>query len=547
MTQTTQAQHKLRLTVLLALIAGGWLASLAWLVSIPGDPKNAVVFGLSNARLVLAGACLLMTAAALVILLLLHRKPGFAERIAVLLCRVPVFAGVFAAFVLAALTLGATFVLGDEWALSAYAQRVQPLLLGVTATLGLCLLYAAVFDQGALSYTKPNTRLPELRSKKVWQPPLALAVAALLVYLAAGAYTESIFMQSKPLSRTLLYDFGYYSNGLQAALAGESPYSNLSLGTGFLYPLPSLLLVEIFAHISINWLQQTLYLLFNVALLGGMTWGVARYYRLTARQVWWWFPLVLGFAPTLEMLHAGQINMITEFGLFLLFIWEASRPAWGGMGLALGIVTKFSPVLFLPYLLANRRWKTTLAALAGVALFSALAALRYGWAPLVEYGEVFQSLMERLPMGNNPQSLVSKFFMQQWMNIDQAWATHRLLTLYFALVLCLSALGAYLRREREPFFIITALAMMLSANIIWYHHYVFFLLPLLIWMGWKRLDPRVVAWCFSGMLIIQLDRWMLTYGLMAHIFGHLTILWLLAGQLRDVMPMVRNKKSPSPE
>ncbi len=441
----------------------------------------------------------------------------------------------------------ASFVLGDAVHLAAYTERLRPLLLGGVLTLGLLLLYPAL-DRGALSYTHsvPPSIAPQ--TGPVWQPPLALAVIALLVYLAAGAYTEGVFMQAKPLPESLHYDFGYYMNGLQAALAGESPYTNLSLGTGFLYPLPSLLTVEVFAHLPVVWLRQTLYLLFNLALMGGMLWGVARHYHLTLRQVWWWFPLALGFAPTLEMLHAGQINMITEFGLFLLFIWEASRPAWGGMGLALGIVTKFSPVLFLPYLLANRRWKTALAALAGVALLSGLAVLRYGWQPLLEYGQVFQSLMERLPMGNNPQSLVSKFFMARWMNFSQAQTTHRLLTLYFALVLCLSALGAYLRRIREPFFIIAALAMMLSANIIWYHHYVFFLLPLLIWMAWKRLDPRVVAWCFGGMLIIQLDRWMLTYGLLAHVFGHLTILWLLVGQMREVVPMVKKKKiSASPD
>jgi len=539
MDQKLQAQHKPRLTALFALIAAGWLGSLAWLVSIPGDPKNAVLFGVSAARLVLAGFGMVMAAVALFFLISLRRKPNLAERIVLILCRVPVFVGEYVLFVLVALLLAASFVLADAGGLAAYMERLRPLLLGGTVNLGLFLLYPAIFDRDTLSYTQQNPPQPEPQSLPVWQPPLALAVIALLVYLAAGAYTEGVFIQAKPLPRTLHYDFGYYMNGLQAVLAGKSPYSNLSLGTGFLYPLPSLLVVEIFAHLPVVWLRQTLYLLFNLALMGGMVWGVARHYRLSLRQVWWWFPLVLGFAPTLEMLHAGQINMITEFGLFLLFIWEASRPAWGGMGLALGIVTKFSPFLFLPYLLANRRWRTTAAALAGVAILSGLAVLRYGWQPLVEYGRVFQSLMERLPMGNNPQSLVSKFFMARWMNFSQAQTTHRLLTLYFALVLCLSALGAYLRRVREPFFIIAALSMMLSANIIWYHHYVFFLLPLLIWMAWKRLDPRVVAWCFGGLLIIQLDRWLLTYGLLVHIFGHLTILWLLAGQMREVMPMVR--------
>ena len=538
MTQATM-KKQLRLTILFIFITTGWLASLIWLLNIPGDPKNAVLLGLSAARLALAGVILLMVTASMFLLWMLHRSQDWADRFAAALCRVPVFAGEYMVFVLLALLLAASFILGDAGRLAVYTQRLRPLLLGGTVNIGLFLLYPAVFDRGTLSYTQKNSPQPESYSVPVWQAPLILAIAALLIYMAAGAYTEGVFIQAKPLPERLHYDFSYYMQGLTAALAGGSPYADLSLGTGFLYPPPSLLVVEIFAHLPAVWLRQALYLLFNMTLLGGMVWGVARHYRLTLRQVWWWFLLALGFAPTLEMLHAGQINMITEFGLFLLFIWEASRPVWSGMGLALGIVTKFSPALLVAYLLANRNWKAAAAALGGVLLLSALSVLRYGWQPLVEYGQVFQSLMTRLPLGENPQSLASKLFIVGILDSAHAQTFHSLLTLYFVFVLALSALSSYLTRVREPFFIIAALAMMLSANIIWYHHYVFFLLPLLIWMAWKRLDPRVVAWCFGGLLIIQFDRWMLTFGLLAHIFGHLTILWLLAGQMREVMLMVR--------
>ena len=548
MIQITNTHIKIRLTILLALVSAGWLGALVWLLHIPGDPKNAVLLGLSATRLLLAGVILLMAAAVLAMLWKIHRSQRWAERLSAALCRVPVFVGEYVVFMLAALLLAASFILGDARDLAAYTERLRPLLLGGVLTLGLLLLYPAVFDRGVLSYTQKEIPQLESHTGPVWQPPLALALIALLVYLAAGAYTEWGFIEINPLPERLHYDFGYYMQGLAAALAGGSPYTDLSLGTGFLYPLPSLLVVEVFAHLPAAWLRQALYLLFNLALLGGMVWGVVRHYRLTLRQVWWWFPLVLGFAPTLEMLHAGQINMVTEFGLFLLFIWEASRPAWGGMGLALGIVTKFSPALLLAYLLANRRWKTAAAALGGVVLLSGLSVLRYGWQPLVEYGQVFQSLMTRLPLGENPQSLVSKLFVAGWIDSTQAQPLHSLLTLYFVLLLSLSALATYLNCVREPFFIITALAMMLSANIIWYHHYVFFLLPLLIWMAWKRLDPRVVAWCFGGMLIIQLDRWLLTTGLLAHIFGHLTILWLLVGQMRGLVTVVKEPKtSASPK
>jgi len=540
MIKFTEIKKQNRLILLLLLASTGWLTSLVWLVTIPTDPKNAILFGLSLARLVLAFLPLLMAITALSLVWKMRHSSDWADNLSILLCRVPVFVGLYVAFILVALLFVASFVLVDTGQIAAFSQRLQPLLFGGTVNLGLFLLYPVIFGPDALIYVNQKTLSePTIPIKPVWQPPLVLAVIVLLVYIAAGAFTYWRFVQGNPLSDRLHYDFGYYMQGLDAALAGSSPYSDLSLGTGFLYPLPALLLVEFFGHPPLIWLRQVFYLLFNLVLLGGMTWGVARQYHLTLRQVWWWFPLVLGFAPTLEMLHAGQINMITQFGIFLLFIWEASRPTWGGIGLALGIVTKVSPSLFLPYLLTNRRWQTAAAAVGGLVLFSALAVLRYGWAPLAEYVDVFQSLMTRLPLGENPQALASKLFVVGLLDSAHAQTFHSLLTLYFMLVLFLSALGAYLTRVREPFFIIVMLSMMLSSNIVWYHHYVFFLLPVLVWIAWKRLDPWVVAWCFVGMIAIQCDRWGLTTGLLAHVFGHLTILWLLAGQMREMMTAVK--------
>ena len=249
----------------------------------------------------MAGGILLMAIAALGLLWKMHRSLESEDRFSAALCRVSVFVGEYVAFVLLALLLVASFVLGDAVRLAAYIQRLRPLLLGGVLSLGLCLLYPAVFDKSLLSYTHKVNQQPESSTSAVWQPPLALAVVALLVYLAAGIYTEWSFILANPLPARLHYDFGYYMQGLDAALAGGSPYTDLSLGTGFLYPLPSLLVVEVFAHLPVVWLRQGLYLLFNLALLGGMLWGVARYYRLSLRQVWWWFPPGVGLCS-----HAGN-------------------------------------------------------------------------------------------------------------------------------------------------------------------------------------------------------------------------------------------------
>jgi hypothetical protein len=84
--------------------------------------------------------------------------------------------------------------------------------------------------------------------------------------------------------------------------------------------------------------------------------------------------------------------------------------------------------------------------------------------------------------------------------------------------------------------------MLLSPNILWYHHYVFFLLPLLIWMTWQRQNNLVMLWCLTGMLIIQFDYFLLTGGLLIHLFGHFSILALL---FQSTHQPAQNKNLPT--
>jgi hypothetical protein len=81
----------------------------------------------------------------------------------------------------------------------------------------------------------------------------------------------------------------------------------------------------------------------------------------------------------------------------------------------------------------------------------------------------------------SPLVPVVRFFTAEYL------AIHRLLTACLLLAIVASGLLTYFGKQpREPLFIVTALGMTLSPNVMWYHHYVFLLLPLFIWMGWSR-------------------------------------------------------------
>ncbi len=396
------------------------------------------------------------------------------------------------------------------------------------------------------------TLCPRPANTLPWQR-LALG-GFLCLYCLLGLYTELRLIERKPLPEMLLEDFGYYQRALSEALERGDPYHERSIGLGFLYPPPALLVVEAFSHLPSLPLRAAMYTLVNTLLLSLMTLGVARHYGYSVQQTWHWYVLCLGFAPFLELLHIGQINVITMFGLFLLFWREERNPFVAGSGLAVAIVTKVTPLLFVGYLLVRRRFKVIAFLAIGLLALTALAAWRYGFSPLFAYPQVFQWLVRQLPLGVNSQSLVAKLAVANAPEVQamvarlpeamQITVTSLLrsfnqhqrliqtsLSIYIlALVSASAALTWFGRKPREPLFLALAFAMVIAPNVLWYHHYVFFLLPVFIWMGWRHLERRVVAWCYLGLLIIQFDRFFPPYGFFIHLWAHASLMTIVLGQ-----------------
>src|SRR5260370_41118214 len=91
----------------------------------------------------------------------------------------------------------------------------------------------------------------------------------------------------------------------------------------------------------------------------------------------------------------------------------------------------------------------------------------------------------------------------------------------------------------ERLFLVIGILGAVMPNILSYHHYVFLLLPVLVWLGWTRMEPRVLVWCLAGLTAIQIERWELPQGLLAHAFAHLSALGLLVWQARHLRLRIR--------
>jgi hypothetical protein len=166
-------------------------------------------------------------------------------------------------------------------------------------------------------------------------------------------------------------------------------------------------------------------------------------------------------------------------------------------------------------------------------LFLAMIALaggyRFGFDTYGTYFDVFRDLLGIFGLTQNSQSFEAKVWMVFQPDISPAFL-HASFLVYQGLLVLASGILAIKMRDSVPLFIVLALAVAVSPNIMWYHHYIFLLPPLLVWMAWWKLKKEQVLWVITGMLIVQIDYYFLTTGLLIHLFVQLSILRVLAQQ-----------------
>jgi hypothetical protein len=367
-----------------------------------------------------------------------------------------------------------------------------------------------------------------------------LAISVLLgIYVIAGLQTHWIFRNTNPE-----YDFAFYETALKKALSASDPYDVREIGPAFLYPPPALFIVEAFDLLRELFVRRLIFTTVNVVILLLIILGVGGYFGYSARAIWFWFPLAFFYAPALQTLELGQINLVTALGILLFFI--STSPILSAVGLTLGMVTKVTPAVFLVYSLVKRDIKTILLSLIILTLAVGVSIGRYGLQPHLTYVEVFTQLLNTFPISQNSQSFVSKV----WVNFSPdvpPVLIQRIYILYLGSLVLVSSIIASRTRDAVPVFVTLGLATAVSPNVMWYHHYVFLLMPLFVWMGWRKMEQKVVLWVIIGLLVVQLDYYFLTTGFLIHLFVQGSILWILLQQYQHLYGSLPGLRRPSLE
>jgi len=90
---------------------------------------------------------------------------------------------------------------------------------------------------------------------------------------------------------------------------------------------------------------------------------------------------ILNFNPLYEALTQRNIEifeMLLVLGAFAL--WRRGREGWSGLLIGIAAMTKFLPLIFLPYFLIRKKWRALGAALAAIVPIAVVTELVFGWS-----------------------------------------------------------------------------------------------------------------------------------------------------------------------
>src|SRR5689334_3744766 len=146
-------------------------------------------------------------------------------------------------------------------------------------------------------------------------------VVFLVIYLSGGIFTLVQQLLALPFPLSIFMDLGFYEQALQRSLPGGDIYAIRDIGEAYLYPPPALLPVELLNVIPEGIFRGAFFGALDLLMAALLVYLLAGRYGLSLREVWYWFPLSLGFGPLLVTIELGQINMLTQFGLLLLILY----------------------------------------------------------------------------------------------------------------------------------------------------------------------------------------------------------------------------------
>lgn len=322
--------------------------------------------------------------------------------------------------------------------------------------------------------------------------PIQIAAALLFALNAlCGLVAWNVF------ARTYVFGFDYriYHLAASHALQGIDPYmpfgQQLDVGASYLYHPAFLLFIAPLTRLD-TLLAALVWTGIGVLLLA-LTWRLLRG-RVALRREAGWFLLALLIVSTglAESLWMGQVNALVVFLITLSVLQSDTRPRLAGVALAIAIVSKTTPVIFIAFFLARRQWSVVLWAMIGAAVLTVAAIIAFGWPIMAQ----FLTVAVDLGSGSAPDKGVSLAVLLAKLGLPfglMVWVQRGL-----AAALILLALVA-LWRGRPPLLAFAAMltGMVIVSPLLWGHHLVLAFSAIVIFASYR------LRWAIAALTLLQ--------------------------------------------
>jgi hypothetical protein len=278
----------------------------------------------------------------------------------------------------------------------------------------------------------------------------------------------------------------------------------------YLYPPPSLMFFLPFSWFSYEWVKTAVLVVNHLSLLFLLYLFLFRIFRLPSplkgdgeeepqSLSWLILPVLvlytLQFHPVAVTLGHGQINLIVmvQIALFWVFLRENRHAALTAAPLALAIILKTYPIIFLPLLLVRRQYRTAAWALgytAALTLISLVVLPDGVWedwlnfvAPTGGYAKTpFHLFSPAMPWNQSINGFTARLFLHpDYALAVNPFAAHAVPTLLAGLVVSVLVwAGRRMNNRPERRYVneemaTVLLSIFLIAPLSWEHHLVFVL------------------------------------------------------------------------
>lgn len=323
-------------------------------------------------------------------------------------------------------------------------------------------------------------------AKTALRNPFLQRAAASLFLIVYGllAWHRLQWLQLMTGSRAW-WDFQVYYTAYLKAANGRNPYEPFHIGQGFLNHPFVLTFVGLFSGHGNAQLAAALWFVASL-----VAWAAALYltirYILRRRLRLFPFILLLSSAPVVETFYMGQINAFAVLCLSLCFLYaQKGKAALAGFTLALAAVFKSSPLLLLFYFLAVRKGRVVVMALLFLLGLGGITAVQFSPHLFSQFGRVLLRLVTEVEAGRYNYSLLSLAqhapVVAGWEQADRylLWGHKIIVGGTLATLLAVShSRATFQKSDRCRLFALFLCLMVIFSPLLWYHHFVFLLLPL---------------------------------------------------------------------